>query len=91
MRFQQHDPNDILSAARNDVKVPSPSSAKSRDPVTLQNMVDNVYQKYILQDRDDDFYNEHEFFLGAKADMQKHHHDRVTNVSAHSIVHAHFD
>ena len=88
MHFQQHDPNDILpAAARNDVH----HDQKPRDPVTLQNMVDNVYQKYILQDRDDDFYNEHEFFLGAKADMQKHHHDRVTNVSAHSIVHAHFD
>ena len=75
----QNDPNDVLAAAPNDVNKPS---TPSRD----NNMVDDVYHKYIMQDRDDAFFNEHEYFLKAQADMQRHHHDRVTGVSAHVLL-----
>ena len=36
---------------------------------------------FFKKSKDDAFLNEHEYFLKAKNDLQKHHHDEVTKVN----------
>ena len=70
---QPKDPNAILPeriTPKPDYKVKSKPSSEN-----------DVYAKYITGDRGPEFYNEHEFFMKAKGDMQKHHHERVASVS----------
>ena len=74
------DPNSIKynmapPSADNEINARAPAV------VTLTNGDDNAYQNYLTKERGSEYYNEHEYFLKAKSDMQKHHHDRVSSVS----------
>jgi hypothetical protein len=53
-------------------------------PVVLDNQdaavtAKSVYKDY-LTNLNSQFSNEHEYFIKAKSDLQKHHHDKVTKV-----------
>ena len=77
------DRNDIRSH-HNSLNDKKASKGPNTDYLDADN--NDAYQEYVLQSRDNNKYlNEHEYFLKAKASMQKFHHDRVSKVWTPSI------
>lgn len=58
----------------------SEEEEEEEDDLDLDNMTPNdIYNKYLHNSRSQ-YVNEHEYFIKAKNDLQKHHHEKVTKM-----------